>query len=67
MEPTQSGGALGDLTRLLKKPVDEPRRSRWDNIHWYRKAVIELSIIMVAVISIGLYLIAVIAFARWVL
>ena len=71
MEPTPAGRAIADLNRLVRgkaADTDVPiRRSRWDHIHWYRKAAIELSIIMAVFISVALYLFAVIAFVRWAL
>lgn len=66
MEPT-SGLGLGELQRLVHRQAEETRTvRRWDHIRWYRKAVVELCIITASVISIGLYLVAVVAFARWV-
>jgi hypothetical protein len=70
MEPTQSGGVLGDLTRVLKGPaaaaaqVDRPW---WHDLHWYRRAAVELAIIAAVLVTLALYVIAVIAFARWAL
>jgi len=61
---------LEDLNRQLRTPIPTERdrtRRRFDSIHWYRRAVIELSIITASAISIGLYLIGAIALARWLL
>lgn len=68
MQPTQSGGVLGDLSRLVKStPTVVPPRSWWHDLHWYRRAAVELAIIVAVVITVVLYGIAVAWFARWAL
>lgn len=63
MAQNERGGlALNELRGLVRNTQPRTR-----TVSWYRKMVVELAVITATVISIGLYLIAVVAFARWAL